>query len=233
MGTEVFRNEKTNRRIEVEKKIKLTDIRYVAHLYKLARSPQFPMSIEKLLTPVLKNYIKADEDHQNLVVMTKWLTGKTPKLVFQMSNGTQQIKLYEPEKYRNNRITPLRFRSRKIVQLASQYPHEKLNDKVKELHRTYPYYLLKLECVNLRLLNFHFKRQVREGDELKIYRKISEGEPDPQTDMLIKTIDYKPKKSVKFEYEGQEEEHYYAVHVLNGNLSNILHFIWLDELPQL
>ena len=215
------------------KKLKLTEMKYVANLYELARRPQFPESIEKLLTPTLKNYIKADDEHQNLVIMTKWLTGKTRKFVFQMSNGSQQIKLYEPEKYKNNRITPLRLRSRMIVHLASQYPHHLLNDKVRELHRTYPYYLLKQEPVNLRLLNFHFDRYVKEGDELKIYRKVSSEEPDPETDILIETIAYKPKKSVKFEYQGQEEQHYYAVNTRNGELSNILHFVWQEELPQM
>ncbi len=215
------------------KKIKLIDLRYVANLYELARRPQFPESIRKLLTPTLRNYIKADDDHQNLVIMTKWLTGKSKKFVFQMSNGSQQIKLYEPEKYKNNILTPLRFRSRMIVHLAGQYPHHLLNEKVKELHRTYPYYLLKQEPVNLRLLNFHFEKPVREGDELKIYQMVSGEEPDPETDIMIKTVAYKPKKSVKFEYEGQDEQHYYGVNTRNGEISNILHFIWQEELPQI
>ncbi len=215
------------------KKIKITEIKHVAKLYEMARRPQFPKSIEKLLTPTLKNYLKADDDHQNLVIMTKWLTGKTEKFVFQMSNGSQQIKLYEPERYKNNILTPLRFRSRMIVHLAAQYPHPLLNDKVKELHRTYPYYLLNQEPVNLRLLNFHFERIIKEDNEIKIYRQISDGGPDQETDILIKTITYKPKKSVKFVYEGQDQQHYYAVNTRNGELLNILHFIWQDELPEI
>ncbi len=214
-------------------KIKLTDFRYVANLYELARRPQFPGSIKKLLTPTLRNYLKADDEHQNLVIMTIWLTGKAKKYVFQMSNGSQQIKLYKPEIYKNNLMTPLRVRSRMIVHLAGQYPHDLLNKKVKELHRTYPYYLLKQEPVNLRLLNFHFDRRVREGDELKIYLMSFSEEPDPETDILIKTAAYKPKKSVKFEYEGQDEQHYYAVNARNGEISNILHFVWQEELQQI
>lgn len=215
------------------KKVKLTDIRFVANLYELARRPKFPASIEKQLTATLKNYTKADDDNQGLVIMTKWLTGKSDKFVFQMSNGSQQIKLYEPKKYKNNVLTPLRLRSRMIVHLAGKYPHHLLNEKVRELHRTYPYYLLKTEPVNLRLLNFHFERIVREKDDLQIYRKVSSGEPDPENDILITTLTFKPKKSVKFEYDGQDEQYYYAVNTRNNELSNILHFIWQDELPQI
>ncbi len=165
--------------------------------------------------------------------MTTELTGKNDRYVYQMSNGSQQIKLYEPHKYKNNVKTPLRVRTRMIMHLAYQAPCPDIKKRIQELHFTYPYYLLQDEPVNLRLKNFRFETGVMVDDTLKIYKKISSGEPDPETDMLIDTVDYRLKKSIKFTYNGEDEQYFYAVNTRNNKLSNVLHFIWQNELQQI
>ncbi len=199
----------------------------------LPEDPMIPRSIKKQLRQTVKNYFDSDTEHQRLARMTISLRGKTDKYVFQMSNGSQQLKLYEPHKYKNHINTPLRIRTRMIMHLAHQASSPDVREKIKELHYTYPYYMLKDEPVNLRLRNFRFKKSLRETDPLEIYRKTSGSEPDPAVDQLIYSVSYQPGKSIKLEYEDREEEQFYAVNTRNNDISNVLLFVWSDELQQL
>jgi len=159
--------------------------------------------------------------------------GKYRGFVFQMSHGVQQIKKYEPEKYRNDRNTPLRLRTRTIVHLASLDPVPNLQTKVKELFRSYPYYLLKTEPVNLRMKNFYFDYSVMPGRMLKIYQALDPENPDPESDILHAEEEYSPKKTVLFEYRGEEEQYFYALNTRNGRLSGLLKFVWGNSIPEI
>ncbi len=199
----------------------------------ITEDPEMPANISRELKASVKNYFKSDLDHQRIARMTSCVQGKTDKYVFQMSHGSQQIKLYEPHKYKNNINTPLRIRTRAIMQLAHHEPCPDVKERIKELHCTYPYYLLKIEPVNLRLRNFRFEKEVREGAPIEIFRTISPSCPDPAIDMLIDSLSYKPKKSIRFEYDGQDEHHYYALNKRNKSLSNVLRLVWGDEIQKL
>ncbi len=196
-------------------------------------NPEIPRNIQKQIRPTVKNYFDSDSEHQRLARMTISLRGKTDKYVFQMSNGSQQIKLYEPKKYKNNVNTPLRIRTRMIMHLAHQSSSSDVREKIRELHGTYPYYLLKDRAVNLRLRNFRFNRYVKESDTVEIYGITSGDEPDPAVDQLVKSVSYNPKKTVKFEYEGQDEQQFYAVNTRNDDISSVLLFVWSDVLQHL
>lgn len=159
--------------------------------------------------------------------------GKKGGFVFQMTKGgTQQIKEYKPELYKNEVSTPLRLRSRMIAHLALQEPYEKRVDKMRELYRTYPYYLVKDITIKLRLKNFYFERTVREGDLIRVYRlreSVERLEPDPQQDVFYAKKEYAPKKTLDFQYEGGEVEYYYGVNDRNNDISNVLKFVWKNQ----
>jgi hypothetical protein len=214
-------------------KLVLYEIQRLKQRLALPDNPVIPRSLRKQLRNSLKNYFESDFEHQRLTRMTISLRGKTDKYVFQMSHGSQQIKLYEPEKYKNHINTPLRIRTRMIMHLAHQTPGSGISERLRVLHSTYPYYLLKSQPVNLRLLNFRFERKVRGDDPLDIYETTVGNQPDPASDLLITTAVYCPKKSIKFEYEGKDEQCFYAVNTRNKELSNTLRFLWSDELQQL
>ena len=199
----------------------------------VTEDPEMPINIRRQLKPTVKNYFESDLDHQRLGRMTSSIQGKTDKYVFQMSNGSQQIKLYEPHKYKNNINTPLRIRTRMIMHLAYQEPCLDVKERIKELHYTYPYHLLKTEPVNLRLRNFRFEKGVREGDCIEIYETTSPSDPYPGSDLLITSRSYSPKKAIIFEFNGQEEQYCYALNKRSNSISNVLHFIWNDEIQTL
>lgn len=201
--------------------------------FELTEDPEIPVSIGHLVNQTLKNYFSADFEHQRVSKMALQLRGKTDKLVFQMSNGSQQIKLYEPQKYKNHLNTPLRIRSRTILQLANNSSCPDVKERIRELHRTYPYYLLKEKPEDLKLLNFRFDRVVRKNDPCSIFRIAHGSEPHPDSDSLVMTVNYHPQKTVNFRYEEMEEQYFYAVNTRNNNRSNILRFIWCDELQQI
>jgi hypothetical protein len=214
-------------------KAELYEILRLKQKLELPEEPIIPRSLRQLLSPTVKNYFAADFEHQRLARMTIRLRGKTDKYVFQISNGSQQIKLYEPHKYKNDVYTPLRLRTRMIMHLAYHTPCSDVKEKIRELHCTYPYYLLKDKPVHLRLLNFRFEPEAITGDELDLYEKRAAGEPDPETDRLLCTLVYRRKKSIEFVYQDQDEQFFYALNRRNGKLSNLLHFIWQDELQQI
>lgn len=218
---------------EKEIRMKLYQMLKLKQELELPEIPDMPGSLKKQLSQSVKHYFDSDIDHQRLARLTTSLRGKTDRYVFQMSNGSQQIKLYEPHKYKNDKTTPLRLRSRMIMNLAHQTPSADVKKKVQELHKTYPYHLLQDQPVNLRLLNFRFDREPLQTDVLDIYKTTSAGEPDPENDTLIDTVVYKPKKSRKFEFDGEEEQFFYAVNTRNNSVSNVLHFLWQTELPQI
>ena len=114
--------------------------------------------------------------------------------------------------------------------MASQEPVELRKDKMRELYRTYPYHLLKSEAINLKLKNFYFKGKVGEGDELIIYKAGNPEKPNPESDILVMSVFYKKNRTVSFQFDETEEEHYYAVNSRNGEMSNMLHFIWQEEI---
>jgi hypothetical protein len=147
-----------------------------------------------------------------------------------MSHGTQQIKLYEPEKYRNEVNTPLRKRTRNIISMAYTDPGPDRHERIRELFRTYPYFLLKSEPVKLRLRNFYFSPLIMEGEPLAIYKTTSGSDPDPESDELYTRIEYKEKRTVDFSFQSDEEEWYYALNERNNRRSNLLHFIWGDQI---
>ena len=115
------------------------------------------------------------------------------------------------------------------MQSASQYPKEIRKDKVRELYRTMPYNLLQSEPVKLRLKNFYFDRKVADDDIVKIYQMQGES-PDLQNDNLYWEGKYKAKKSVDFAYSEVDEERYYALNTRNNDISNVLHFVWEEEI---
>jgi len=194
---------------------------------------RIPSQIAHLVNKTIKNYLEAPEEVRRLVRMTKTVQGRYGKqYVFQLSHGTQQIKLYEPEKYRNDHNTPLRKRVRKIIRLAWEDPVPNITERLRHLFRHYPYHLLQSEPVELRLQNFYFDLKPASGDFCKIYRALDPENPNPSSDQLYHEVEYTPKKKVLFQYEGREEEHYYALNDSTGELSNLLHFLWLEKLPE-
>ena len=147
-----------------------------------------------------------------------------------MSNGTQQIKEYNPESYKtNSENTPLRKRARLIMQEAMQHPQEGSKELIRELYRNIPYHLKHDEPVNLRMKNFYFDREVVKDDEFIVYRALDPNNPNPETDTIITEKKYSPKRKIIFEFDNIEEEYYYAVNIRTGELSNLLHFIWEAE----
>ena len=194
---------------------------------KMGRS-RIPKQLVHLVSNSVKNYLEAKESLQRLVNMTNSIRGRCGDYVFQMSNGSQQIKLYEPEKYKNYIDTPLRKRGRTIIRLASEDPSPDKVAIIRLLYRTYPYYLKKDVPINLRLRNFYFDREVT-GSTITIYKKRPNEDPDPNYDELYETLQYEPKKAVKFKYRDDEEEWFYAVNDRTGEMSNVLHFLWHDQ----
>ncbi len=192
---------------------------------------RIPSQIAHLVSKTVRQYLNAPAGIQRLVRITYTIQGRCGKYVFQMSNGTQQIKLYEPHKYRNEVNTPLRLRVRTIMILARQHPEPDVTEILRELFRTYPYYLLRSEPVNLRLKNFYFEGRVVIGDTMRIYKAVDPLHPNPDLDELISEELFQPKRTVRFDYEDEDEEYFYAVNERTEELSNLLHFVWGDELP--
>ena len=170
-------------------------------------------------------YWRLPDNLIRLMNMTKSMHGKCGKYVFQNSHGSRQVKLYEPQIYKNNVNTPLRKRTRDIWKLAYENPEPTLHDKIRELFRTYPYYLSKDEPINLKLKNFYFKRELRPVTLIRIYRVMEEA-PNPETDDLYEEIAFNPDKKVKFFFSDYEAEKFYALNLKTGELSNILRFYW-------
>lgn len=200
---------------------------------------KIPSHITHLASKSLRNFFKLPTVVQLDVLRSYAITGKynvknkykKGGFIFQMGKGgTQQIKEYKPEIYRNERNTPLRLRSRMIVHLAVREPAEKRQNKIRELYRTYPYYLVKDIPIRLRMKNFYFKKHVKNGEMLTIYRTEHPEQPDPQRDYFYSEKEFSPKKVVGFQYEGREEEYFYALNNRNGEISTVLHFIWQDDL---
>ena len=193
---------------------------------------KIPNHLAHLENMTLKNYLEAPESIQRLVRMTNLIQGRCGDLIFQSSHGTQQIKRYEPHKYGNERNTPLRFRTRTIVRLAWQNPEPTITEKLRELFRTYPYYLLKSEPVRLRMKNFYFDSEVRVNDLLRIFRAIDPQNPDPASDLIYVEKRYAPQKEILFQFEDREEEFYYALNKRNGKISYLLTFNWQDTIQK-
>ena len=160
-----------------------------------------------------------------LMNMTTSMHGKCGKYLFQNSHGRRQVKLYEPHIYKNHINTPLRKRTRDIWKLAYADPVPTLKEKIRILFRTYPYYLLKAEPINLKLKNFYFDMQPSPTTLIAIYRMTGE-EPDPENDELYIEIEYHPDSKVKFQYYNRDAEKFYARNLKTNTLSNILHFYW-------
>ena len=188
-----------------------------------------PTQLWRLVKKSLQHYLQAKPSVQRNVNRSIWIRGRYGKeYVFQTSHGTQQIKRYEPKKYKNNVNTPLRIRTRTIMKMAMESPSPSIKEKIRELYKTYPFYLLKSEPVNLRLKNFYFEKRVREKDLVSIYRAESEncnGEEDKTAYWEGK---YQAKKTVRFEWQGDDQECWYAVNQRNGERSNVLKFVWKD-----
>ncbi len=190
------------------------------------RQRKIPRQLEHLVSKTVRHYLNCGEKMQRFIDRTNWIKGRWGKYVFQLSHGTQQIKLYEPKKYKNDVNTPLRVRVRTIMKIASANPEPSKEEKIRYLLRTYPYNLKKDKPINLRLLNFYFDIRVSNGETLSIYKKRANGEPDPDLDELYDTVEYKRKETVVFAYQDDDEEYYYAVIARTGKISNLLHFIW-------
>jgi hypothetical protein len=187
---------------------------------------RIPRQIEHLVSNTVKHYLNSKESLQRLVDMTNWVKGRCGDYVFQTSHGTQQIKLYEPQKYKNHINTPLRKRVREIMKLANEDPTPSLKEKLRYLFRTYPYYLKKEQPIKLKLKNFYFTEPVREGATLLIYKMEPEGFKDLENDFLYDVVPYYPDQTIEFSYQGEEEEWFYGR--INGTyvLSNVLRFYW-------
>lgn len=187
---------------------------------------KIPSQLQHLISKTVWHYFEAKEGIQRLVDNAVTLQGRWgDKYVMQMSHGTQQIKRYEPHKYKNEVNTPLRTRVRTIIKLANQDPTPCLTEKMRELFRTYPFYLDKDIPINLRLKNFYFEEAVRPDDKVRIY-KMSASEPDTVSDELYWKGDYIPKKTVKFSYSEADIEKYYAVNQRSGEISNVVRMEW-------
>jgi hypothetical protein len=196
-------------------------------------SPATPKELEHLVPQSLKNFWDLPPNMQRIFRIASLIQGKVGNFVFQSSHGSQQIKLYEPEKYKNNRNTPLRIRARTIVHLASKEPVENRKNKIRELYRTFPFYLPKNEPVKLRVKNFYFSKELREGDSLRIYRASAPPSQDPELDKLHLEVSYSPGKSILFHYEEEKEQYFYALNLRNNSCSNLLHFSWQDDIKPL
>ncbi len=192
-----------------------------------------PTQLVHLMNKTITTYLQAPEEVQRLVNKTYAIQGRYgDKYVFQLSHGTQQIKRYEPHKYRNDRNSPLRQRVRDIMALAWQNPEPNITERLHELHRNYPYYLLRTESIKLRMKNFHFDTHVRSGESIRIYQAVDPEHPNPELDILYAEENFAPKREIVFEYAGEDEQYFYGVKARNGELSNVLNFIWGDELPE-
>ncbi len=205
---------------------------------------RIPTQLRRLLTKTLLHFIQSKENVQRFVNMTNWIKGRYgDRYVFQTSHGTQQMKRYEPKKYKNDVNTPLRIRARNIMHLAVENPYPSIKEKLRELYRTYPFNLLKDKGETIQLKNFYFVKRTRDKDEIKIYKVaqelvglegLSNNCPSlyhflsPEDDELYWEGNYKNNKGVDFAYSGEEEEWYYAVNVRNNDMSNVLRFIWQD-----
>ena len=150
------------------------------------------------------------------------------KYVFQMSHGSQQVKLYEKAKYRNDNNTPLRVRARTIMRLAREDPLPNLKAKLREFYMTYPYYLSRERKERLKITNFYFERSVLPGSLLKVYKVVGE-EPDPEVDTLYDEFPYDKNKKVLLEYTGDEEERLYAYDVDRERRSRVIKVYWGDD----
>lgn len=192
--------------------------------------PSVPTALYPIIPQSLWNYWGMPKPFQRTQYRASLLQGRFGWFVCQSSHGTQQIKLYQPWKYKNEVNTPLRIRARRIMQLASQEPKEIRKEKVRELYRTMPYQLLKNEGIKLRMKNFYFDRTPLNGDKIKIYRAVDPGNIDPQTDPLYDEKPYKDKNTISFVYDSGDEEYFYAVNARNNQVSELLHFIWADEI---
>jgi hypothetical protein len=193
-----------------------------------------PEQFEHLVSKTVKNYLDAPEDVQNLVRISERIRGRYEKYVFQLSHGTQQMKHYEPHKYKNSRNTPLRTRVRLIMKISKSAPGLDAQKNLLHLYRNYPYCLLKSEPVNLRMKNFYFEdKNVRENDIIAVYRVSKFNNPNRNNDEVYAIRGYSMKKTIRFKYEGRGEEMYYAVNESIGSISNVLHFQWKDEIPQI
>ncbi len=190
-----------------------------------------PRQLVHLMNKTITTYLQAPEKVQRFVNRTNSIQGRYgDKYVFQLSHGTQQMKRYEPHKYRNNRNSPLRQRVRSIMALAWENPEPNITERLQELHRNYPYYLLRAEPVSLRMKNFYFDTHIRIGESIRIYQAVDPEHPNPEVDILYSEANYAPKREILFEYAGEDEQHYYGIKARNGEISNVLHFVWLDEI---
>ena len=160
-----------------------------------------------------------------LLNLTTAIRGRCGRYLFQMSNGGQQVKLYDKRIYRNEVNTPLRIRTRTIMRMALAEPEPTLQEKLNLLYRTYPYHLLKNRPEKIRVTNFYFQKPLSPGQMLNIY-KMSGPEPDPDNDTLLKQLAYDPKKSIRIEFTGIEEELFYAHSPAKNEFSNTLRVIW-------
>jgi len=192
--------------------------------------PTPPAALFRTIPASLWHYWGMTKGMQRNFQRASIIQGRYGMFVFQSSHGRQQIKLYQPWIYKNEVNTPLRIRARKIMQLSSQEPKEIRQAKVKELYRSYPYHLLKSEPVKLRMKNFYFDRQVNKGDLIRIYRAVDPQNTNPHTDPLYQEKEYGEKRVIGFDYQQTEQQHYYAVNARNNARSNVLQFIWQDEI---
>ncbi len=169
---------------------------------------EIPPEMEHLMSKSLRNYLKLPLGVQLAVRNSYSIRGTLGKkgfvekgkkkigFVFQMSGGTQQIKEYDREIYKNDRNSPLRVRSRTIMHLAMQEPLPGLQQRIKNLYSYYPYYLVKDEAVNLRMKNFYFENQPYRGNIFRIYRALNPGDSDPQSDEFYLQEEFLPKKQI-------------------------------------
>ncbi|MFA5499273.1 MAG: hypothetical protein WC327_07005 [Candidatus Cloacimonadia bacterium] len=193
--------------------------------------------LRHLASKTIQNYLELPLSVQMVVKLSYEISGtfgtkvgKKGGFVFQMSHGTQQIKKYDPKTYKkNSENTPLRKRSRLIMQQASQFPLAERKDKVRELYKTMPYNLSQTDPVKLRMKNFYFDEETLKDDKLTIYRALDPNNPNPETDLFIAEKKYGPKREIHFEFDGREEEYFYAVNTRTGESSNFLHFIWESD----
>ncbi len=187
---------------------------------------RIPSQLWRLVKKTLRHYLMAKPSVQRNVNRSIWIKGRYGKdYVFQMSHGTQQIKRYEPNKYKNKVNTPLRIRARTIMKLASEEPTPSLKEKIRELYRTYPFYLDKNIPINLRLKNFYFEGMVYPDDNIRIH-KMTGSIPNPETDELYWEGEYMPKKTVEFSYSETDKEEYYAVNLKSGEICNVVRMEW-------
>ncbi len=193
-------------------------------------TPSVPDSLLPHLTKTMQLYYSLPKNLQRLVHHGQPIRGRAGLFLFQTSHGTQQVKLYQPWIYKNEVNTPLRIRSRKIMQLTMEHPSEERKEIMNDLYRNYPYHLLKTEPVNLRMKNFYFVSKPKTSAKIKVYRALNPNNPVPDTDPFYCIKHYKDRAIVKFEYEGRNEEYYYAVNTSNNRQSNVLKFIWQHEI---